>query len=84
MLEMTKIELKFIPDSEIYILFEKGTIGEISYISKYMQQSQQKIFKTLWSKTKIKKYYILGTNNLYGYAISKFLWKSRFRWIELK
>ena len=47
MLEMTKIELKFIPDSEIYILFEKGTIGEISYISKYMQQSQQKIFKTL-------------------------------------
>ena len=47
MLEMTKIELKFIPDSEIYIFFEKGTIGEISYISKYMQQSQQKKFKTL-------------------------------------
>ena len=81
---MTKIELKFIPNSEIYIFFEKGIIGQISYISKYMQQSQQKIFKTLWSETKIKKYYILGTNNLYDYAMSKFLRTSRLKWIELK
>ena len=33
MLKMTKIELELIPDPEMYILFEKGTRGGISYIS---------------------------------------------------
>ena len=33
MLKMTKIELELIPDPDMYIFFEKGTRGGISYIS---------------------------------------------------
>ena len=32
MLKMTKIKLELIPHLDMYILFEKGTRGEISYI----------------------------------------------------
>ena len=34
MLKMTKIELKLIPDPDMYIFFHKGTKGRIYYISK--------------------------------------------------
>ena len=33
MLKMTKIKLVLIPDPDMYIFFQKGTRGEISYIS---------------------------------------------------
>ena len=33
MLNMTKIELELITDPDMYIFFEKGTRGRISYIS---------------------------------------------------
>ena len=33
MLKMTKIELKHIPDPDMYIFFEKVTRGRTSYIS---------------------------------------------------
>ena len=33
MLKMTKIDLELIPDPDLYIFFEKGTRGGISYIS---------------------------------------------------
>ena len=33
MLNMTKVELKLIPNPAIYMLFKKGTRGGISYIS---------------------------------------------------
>ena len=32
-LELTKIELELIPDSEMYVFFEKSIRGGISYIS---------------------------------------------------
>ena len=32
MLKITKVELKLIPDPHIYIFFEKGTTGGVSYI----------------------------------------------------
>ena len=32
MLNMTKVELELIPDRDMYIFFEKGTGGIISYI----------------------------------------------------
>ena len=32
MLKMTKIKLELIPDPDMYIFFEKGTRGGISYI----------------------------------------------------
>ena len=33
MFKMTKIDLELIPDPDLYIFFEKGTRGGISYIS---------------------------------------------------
>ena len=33
MLKMTKIDFELIPDPDLYIFFEKGTRGGISYIS---------------------------------------------------
>ena len=33
MLNMTKMELELIPDPDMNMFFEKGTIGEVSYIS---------------------------------------------------
>ena len=33
MLKMTRIELELIPDPNMFIFFEKGTRGRISYIS---------------------------------------------------
>ena len=44
MLKMVKIELELIPDPDMYLFFEKGTRGGISYIS---NQGQQQIFKIL-------------------------------------
>ena len=37
MLKMTKIELELIPDPDMYIIFEKGIRGRISYISNSQQ-----------------------------------------------
>ena len=33
MLNITKVELEFIPDPDMYIFFEKGKRGGVSYIS---------------------------------------------------
>ena len=42
MLKMTKIELEVIPVPVMYIFFEKGTRGEISYISNRYNKSSNK------------------------------------------
>ena len=34
MLSMTKVELELIPDVDLYLFFEKGIRGRVSYISK--------------------------------------------------
>ena len=43
MFNMTKMELELIPNFDLYILFEKGTKGGISYIfNKYTKRLQKK------------------------------------------
>ena len=46
MLKMTKIELELITDPDVYILFEKGTRGRISYISNRYRKVNNKYLKT--------------------------------------
>ena len=65
MLNMTKVELKLIPDPDMYIFFEKGTREEISYISNRCSKTKNKYLKSSDPKQ--------DANNLYGYAMSKFL-----------
>ena len=46
MLKMTKIQFKLIPDSDMYIFFEKGGRGRISYISNKYSKANNKYLKS--------------------------------------
>ena len=46
MFNMTKAELKLIPDPNMYIFFEKGTRGGVSYISNRYSKDNNKYLKS--------------------------------------
>ena len=46
MLKRTKIKLELIPDPDMYMLFEKGTRGGISYISNRYSEANNKYLKS--------------------------------------
>ena len=46
MLKMTKIELELITDPDIYVFFEKGTIGGIPYTSNRYSKANNKYLKS--------------------------------------
>ena len=81
---MIKIKLELIQDPDMYIFFEKGIKGGISYISNRYSKVNNKYLKSYEPKQESKHIIYLDTNNLYGYAISKFLPTSGFKWIDPK
>ena len=84
MLKMTKNELELIPDPDMYIFFEKGTRGGIYYISYRYSKANNKYLKSYDPKQESKYIIYLDANNLYGYAMSKFLPTNGFKWIDPK
>ena len=46
MLKMRKIELELIPDQDMFIFFNKGTRGGISYISNRYSKASNKYLKS--------------------------------------
>ena len=84
MLNMTKLELEFISDADMYLFFENGMRGELSYISERYSQANNKYLKSYDSKQESKHITYLDRNNLYGYAMSYFLRRSGFKWIDSK
>ena len=62
----------------MYIFFEKGMKGGVSYISNRYRKANNKYFKSYDPKQESKHIICLDANNLYGYGMSKFLPKSRF------
>ena len=76
---MTKVELELIPDSNMYIFFEKGTRGRVSYISNRYSKANNKYLKSYDPKPESKHIIYLDANSLYGYAVSKFLPTSVFK-----
>ena len=70
---MARLLLEHIPDPDLYIFFEKCTRGGISYISNWYSKANSKYLKSYDPKQKSKHVIYLDSNNLYGYAISKFL-----------
>ena len=46
MLKMTKIKLEPIPHPDMYIFFQKGTRGEISYISNRYTRANNEYLKS--------------------------------------
>ena len=83
MLKIAKIKIELIPHPDMYIFFE-GTRGGISYISNRYSKVNNKYLKSYDQKTETKHIIYLDANNLYGYAISNFLPKSGFKWINPK
>ena len=69
MLKMTEIEVEFIPDPDKYC-------GFFYIFNRYS--------KTNNPKQESKHIIYLDANNLYGYATSKFLPTSGFKWMDLK
>ena len=67
----------------MYIFFEKGTRGGISYISDRYSKASNKYLKSYDSKQESKHIY-LDANNFHGYAMSKFIPTSGFKWIDPK
>ena len=81
---MTKIKLELITDPDMYILFEKGTTCGIYYISNRYSKDKNKYLKSYDPKQESKHIIYLDGNNLYGYAMSKFLLTIGFKWIDSK
>ena len=82
MLNMTKVKLELISDPDMYIFFEKGLKGGVSYISNRYSKSNNTHLKSYDPKQNHNIY--LDANNLYVYAMSKFLPTSGFKWIDAK
>ena len=76
---MTKVELELIPDLDMYIFFEKGARGRVSDISNRCGTANNKYLKSYNPKQESKNVIYLDANNLYGYAMSKFLPTSGFK-----
>ena len=77
MLNMTKVELKLIPEADMYIFSGKGTRSGVSYISDRHSKANKKNLKS-YDPKQVSKHIYLDANNLYGYAMSKFLPGSGF------
>ena len=68
----------------MYLYFEKGMRGSVSYISKWCSKANNKYLQSYDLKQESKHIIYLDANNSYAYAMSKFLPTGGFKWIELK
>ena len=68
----------------MYLFFEKGMRGRFSHISKRYGNGNNKCLNFYNPKQESKHIIYLDTNNLYGYAMSKFLPMSEIKWIDAK
>ena len=85
MLNMTKVELELIPGpADMYLFFKKGMTGGVSYISNRYSKANNNYSKSHDPKQESKHIKYLDANNLYGYAMSKFLPTNDFKWIDPK
>ena len=66
----------------MYLFFEKGIPGAVSYISKRYSKINNKYLKSYDPKQESKHIIYLDANNLYGYTMSKFPPTSGLKWID--
>ena len=81
---MTKVELEFISDTNMYLFFEKCMAGEISYICKSYSRGSNKHSKYNDLKQESKHIIYLDAKNLYYYVMPKFLPPSEFKLTDPK
>ena len=61
-LNMTKVELKLIPNPDMYLFLEKGMTGGVSYISKRYSKANNKYLKSYDPKQESKQIIYLNAN----------------------
>ena len=84
MLKMTGIELELISDIDMHLFSEKGMRGGISYIAKRHSKTNNKYMECYNSSKESMYITHLDANNLYGWAMSRYLPYSGFKWLNQK
>ena len=82
MLKMTGVKLEKIWNIGMYLFIEKGLRRGISYIAKRYSEANKKYMKN-YDPTKPSKYTeYVDKNNLYGWAVSRYLPHGGFKWLK--
>ena len=71
MLKMTRVTLEKISDPDMYMFFEQGMRGEVSYINKRYSEASKNV-NILY----------LDINNLYGCAMRQYFSMNNFKWVK--
>ena len=83
MLKMTGVKLGKIIEIDIYLFSEKRIRRGILYIAKRYSEENNKYLKD-YHPTKPSKFIsYLDMNNLYGWAMSRYLPYGRFKWLKM-
>ena len=82
MLSMNKVVRDLISDSEMYLFFEKGMRDRVACFSKRQSKSNNKYLIYYKSKKPAKFITCFDKNDLYNYAISRFLPKDELKWSD--
>ena len=84
MLRMTNIKLELMTDVDMFLFIEKGLRGGISYIANRYGKANNKYMKEYDEKVPSKYIMYLDANNLYGWAMSKYLPTGGFKWLKIE
>ena len=82
MLKMTDIKSEKILDIDKYLFIEKGLRGGFSYIAKRYAKANNKYVNDYDPKKLLTFISYLDMNNLYGWAMSKYLPCGWFKWLK--
>ena len=80
--EITGIKLEKISDIDTYLFIKKGTRGGISYIAKRYAKANNKCMNDYDPEKPSTFITYLDKNNLYGWAMSKYLPYREFGWVK--
>ena len=84
MLKMAGIELDLISDVGMHLFIEKGMRGGISYTAKRHSKANNKYMKCYHEYKESKFITYLDANNLYGWAMSRYLPYCELKWLNEK
>ena len=82
MSKMTGVKLEKISDADMYLFIEKGLEGGISYITKRYAKANNKYIKNYDPTKPLKFITYLDINDLYGWAMSRYLPYDGFEWLK--